>query len=179
MIYDLPETLTVMGEERPIRSDYRAALDICAALADPELTGREKTLAALCICYPRLEEIPPLERCFWFLDGGEEAAQGSRPGPRLMDWEQDFSRIVAPVNRVLGREVREGPCHWWTFLSAYYEIGGDCLFAQIVRVRDALARGKKLDKTDRDWYRRNRELVDLRKKYTSEEQQLLKEWGGG
>ncbi len=115
MIYDLPETLTVMGEERPIRSDYRAALDICAALADPELTGREKTLAALCICYPRLEEIPPegyqeaLERCFWFLDGGEEAAQGSRPGPRLMDWEQDFSRIVAPVNRVLGREVREGP----------------------------------------------------------------------
>ncbi len=113
------------------------------------------------------------------MDGGEEAAQGSRPGPRLMDWEQDFPRIVAPVNRVLGREVREGPCHWWTFLSAYYEIGGDCLFSQIVRVRDALARGKKLDKTDRDWYRRNRELVDLRKKYTSEEQQLLKEWGGG
>ena len=63
--------------------------------------------------------------------------------------------------------------------SSDLEIGGDCLFAQIVRVRDALARGKKLDKTDRDWYRRNRELVDLRKKYTSEEQQLLKEWGGG
>ena len=185
MIYDLPETLTVMGEERPIRPDYRAALDICAALADPELTDREKTLVALCICYPRLEEIPAegyqeaLERCFWFLDGGEVPAGNSRPGPRLMDWEQDFPRIVAPVNRVLGREVREGPCHWWTFLAAYYEIGGDCLFAQIVRVRDALARGKGLDKADRAWYRRNRELVDLRQRYTGEEEQLLKEWGGG
>ena len=71
MIYDLPETLTVMGEERPIRSDYRAALDICAALADPELTGREKTLAALCICYPRLEEIPP--------EGYQEAQTWRRP----------------------------------------------------------------------------------------------------
>lgn len=185
MTCDLPKALTVGGVERPIRSDYRTALDICAALADPDLTHREKTLAALCICYLRLEEIPPeqyreaLERCFWFLDGGEQPVQGGRPGPRLMDWEQDFPRIVAPVNRVLGREVREGPCHWWTFLAAYYEIGGDCLFAQIVRVRDALARGKGLDKADRAWYRRNRELVDLRQRYTGEEEQLLKEWGGG
>lgn len=185
MICELPSSLAVGGVERPIRSDYRAALDICAALADPGLGEREKALAALCICYPRLEDIPPeqyqeaLERCFWFLDGGEAAAQDDRPGPRLMDWEQDFPRIVAPINRVLGREVREGPLHWWTFLSAYYEIGGDCLFAQIVRVRDALARGKKLDKADREWYRRNRELVDLRQRYTDEEEKLLKEWGGG
>jgi len=51
--------------------------------------------------------------------------------------------------------------------------------ADVERVRDALARGKKLDKTDREWYRRNRELVDLRQRYTGEEEQLLKEWGGG
>lgn len=185
MIYDLPTALLVGGVEQPIRSDYRAALDICTALADPELTEQEKALAALCICYPQLEDIPPeqyqeaLARCFWFLDGGEEPVQGGRSAPRLMDWEQDFPRIVAPINRVLGKEVREAPLHWWTFLSAYYEIGGDCLFAQIVRVRDALAKGKKLDKTDREWYRKNRELVDLRQRYTGEEEQLLKEWGGG
>ena len=37
MSYLLPTTLTVGGIEYAIRSDYRAALDIFAALADPEL----------------------------------------------------------------------------------------------------------------------------------------------
>jgi len=54
--------------------------------------------------------------------------KGPKRKAKLADWEQDFPLIVNPVNRVLGYEVRDCEyCHWWTFLSAYYEIG-DCLF---------------------------------------------------
>lgn len=180
MSWELPMSVTLGGGEYEIRSDYRAALDICAALADDGLNGQEKTAAVLAIFYP--EDIPPecqqeaVERCFWFLNCGEEPEQ--RPGPRLVDWEQDFQHICGPVNRVLGEEVRAVKyMHWWTFLAAYMEIG-DCTFAQIVGIRDKLARGKSLDKQEREFYRRNRKQVDFKRKYTGAEEALLKEWGG-
>lgn len=189
MIYDLPKTIDFGGTAYSIRTDYRVMLDICAALTDPELNEEEKAAVCLDLFYPNLDEIPPdywedaLERCFWFLSYGEENA--SQSAPKLVDWEQDFQYIVAPVNRVAGQEIRaisydrqtnEGGLHWWTFLSYYYEIGGDCVFAQIVRIRDLLARGKKLDKQDADWYRRNRHLVVLKTQYTQEEDAVVKAW---
>ena len=67
--------------------------------------------------------------------------------------------------------------HWWTFIAAYYEIGGDCTFSQIVRIREKLAKGKTLDKSDREWYRSNRHLVDFKTEYTTQENELCKLWG--
>ena len=61
-------------------------------------------------------------------------------------------------------------------ILCYYEIGGDCLFAQIVQIRDKLQRGKTLDKTEREWYRKNRHLVDFKQTYTAAEEDLIKMW---
>ena len=93
-----------------------------------------------------------------------------------MDWEQDFQYIVAPINRVAGGEIRSVEyMHWWTFVSFNYEIG-DCLFAQIVRIRDKMARGKPLDKEERAWLRDNRRLVEFKHKYTEAEDEILNQW---
>lgn len=177
----LPVQVEVGGVEYGIRSDYRAILDICAALSDPELTGREQSAAVLEIFYPDIEAIPPghyqeaLRQCLWFINGGIEE-NPERKSPRLVDWEQDFPHIAAPINRVTGREIRAVEyIHWWTFLAAYYEIG-DCTFAQVVRIRDHKARGKALDKTDQEWYNRNRQLVDFKRKYTEQENAVLDKW---
>ena len=56
---------------------------------------------------------------------------------------------------------------------------GECLFSQIVHIRQMKAEGKKLDKSDAEWYRRNRKIVDLKVKYTAQETDLLALWGGG
>ena len=183
MMYELPTRLMVCGTEYEIRSDYRAALDICAALSDSELSDEDKAFVVLAIFYPAFAEMPQehyreaIERCFWFINCGDE--QQNRPAPKLMDWEQDFRYIVAPINRVVGREIRAVEyCHWWSFVSAYYEIG-DCLFAQIVRIRDKKARGKPLDKEEQKFYRENRHMVDFHTNYTDAENALLKKWGGG
>jgi hypothetical protein len=183
VIYDLPTTATVNGVEYEIRSDYRAILDICTALNDQELSDGERGMVVLSIFYPKLTEMPQedyqeaIKACFQFINGGKE--DGGKKTPKLMDWEQDFHLIVAPVNRVLGVEIRSVDyMHWWTFLSAYMEIGGDCTFAQVVSIRDKKAHGKSLDKADREWYRRNRDLVDFKTTYTEDDQDLMKEWGG-
>lgn len=180
MNYTLPKSVEVGGKEWDIRWDYRPILDICTALSDPELSDQDRAFVALSIFYPDIKEMPQgnyseaIDKCMWFVGGGEEEKKKS--GPKLVDWEQDFTLIVAPVNRILGRDVREDtPFHWFSWLSAYYEIG-DCTFSQVVKIRNALATGKRLDKSDREWYRRNRDFVDFKRKYTETDQDLLKSW---
>lgn len=177
MNYTLPTSQTLGGIEYEIRSDFRAVLDICAALNDPELTNDEKAIVALTIFYPDVETIPDeyledaLKACFEFISCGEEN-DGKRK-PKLMDWEQDFKHIVPAVNRVLGQEIRATDyLHWWTFIGAYNEIG-DCLFAQIVGIRNKKAHGKRLDKFEQEWYRNNRGLIDFKQKYTESEKDML------
>lgn len=181
MSYQLPTSITVGGVEYEIRSDYRAALDIFAALADPDLDETNKALELLDILYVDFESIPlanyqeAIKKALWFLNCGAESAHQPKR-PQLVDWEKDFQYIVAPINRVIGSEIRAlNYLHWWTFVSAYYEIG-DCTFGQIVRIRNMKAKGKKLDKTDAEWYRDNRDIVDIQTKYSTEESKLLEAW---
>ena len=178
----LPTTVEIGGTEYAILSDYRAILDICAALSDPELSDQDKALVALDIFYPEFVDMPQdhyddaIKRCFWFINCGEEP--DSQPAPKLVDWELDFPRIVAPINRVTGSEIRSVEyMHWWTFMSAYMEIG-DCLFAQIVRIRERKAKGKPLDKSDAEFYRKNRKIVDMKAQYTEQENAVLDAWMG-
>lgn len=174
----LPTTLTVGGEERAIRSDYRAALDIFLALTDAELDNFNRAMEMLEILY--VDDIAPedwqeaIEQGMWFLNGGEP--ERDTKNPKLVDWSQDFNMIAAPISKVVGRDVRGMEYyHWWSFLSAYTEIG-DCLFARVVAIRDKKARGKPLDKQEREFYRRNREIIDIKKPLTEAEKELLGAW---
>lgn len=55
--------------------------------------------------------------------------------------------------------------HWWTFLGAFGEIG-EGLFSQVVHLRHKLSKGEKLSKTEKEFIRKNDDMVRLR---TSEE----------
>lgn len=184
--YSLPKTVEIDGEEHEIRYDFRVILEIMTMLKDDELTGEDKTEALLDMFYLAPERIRNIQRaveaCFEFIDNSKRQ---NKKNPRLMDWEQDFEYIIAPVNRVLGFESRSveydpetntGGVHWWTFLAAFMEIGGDCLYSQIVSIRDKQARKKKLEKYEKDWLKRNYDLVRIKTNYTEADEQLLKEW---
>ena len=186
MNFSLPKSVEIDGEEYAIRYDFRVILEIIIMLQDSDLTGADKTQALMDMFF--VDEQPEdvekaVEACFRFIDNNSDRPKKKQP--RLTDWEQDFEYIIAPVNRVLGFESRAveydpfantGGLHWWTFLSAYMEIGGDCLFAQIVSIRDKQAHKKKLEKHEREWLRRNGDLVRLKQKYSDSEEQLIKEW---
>lgn len=182
MEYGLPKSVNVGGVDYEIRSDYRVIMDIYAALNDPDLEPDVRAYEVLQIFYPDADSIPEeyqqeaVDKCMLFLQGGRPAPVRGNKSPRLIDWEQDYPLIVGPVNRVMGMETRVMEyLHWWTFLSAYYEIG-DCLFAQIVSIREKLAKGKILDKSDREFYRNNKELVDLKHQYSEEEKNTMDVW---
>ena len=180
--WDLPTSTEINGTTYKIRSDYRAALDVLTISADPEISDGERGSLVLEIFYEDFSTMPvddyeeAVEYMKWFMAGGNT---GARPPKRkLADWQQDFPLIAPPVSRVLGYEVRSVDyLHWWTFLGAYMEIG-DCLFAQVVAIRKKRSKGKRLEKYERDFYRENRDLVDLRAKETDAEREILDEWMG-
>lgn len=176
MNYSLPTVIEIDGVEYPIRNrgDWRMVLDILAAFADPELNNEEKISAALFIFYET--EPPDVEKAYVemtrFIDGGTLADQ-SKPAPRLMDWEQDFPLIVAPINRVLGGEIRAMEyLHWWSFLSAYMEIN-DCTFTTVVSIRQKQAKHKRLEKWEQDYVREHPELIKLRPLVSESEQNFI------
>ena len=182
VIWSLPTSVDVNGTEYGIQSDYRAVLDILTALTDNELDDHLKAEAPLGNFYPGFDEMPPgdyqeaLNQCFRFIDRGQDRKE-KKHEPALMSWEQDFDIIIAPINRIAGCEVRALEyLHWYSFLSFYQEIG-DCLFAQVVRIRDKKAHGKSLDKQDREFYRKNRDIIDLKTTYTESEKDVLAAWG--
>jgi len=189
MKYGLPTTVEVGGKELEIRTDFRVILEIFEALNDPELDGYDRVEAVLGMFYVDPEEIDDIreaiEACFDFIDCGKTR---DKKQPRVMDWEQDFEYIIAPVNRVLGFEARAVPydpitntggLHWWTFVSAFMEIGGDCTLGQIIAIREKRARGESLTKEERKWAARNADIVHLKTHYSAAEESMLKEWGGG
>jgi hypothetical protein len=190
MNYGLPTSVEIDGVDYAIRYDFRVILDIFEVLNDPDLEQWERILAALQIFYVDFDLLTDYNtaavECFKFINGGNEDDTQKKRSPKLLDWEQDFPYIVAPVNRILGKEIRAipyddetntGGLHWWTFLSAYTEIG-ECFFAQVVRIRDMKARGKALDKSDREFYNRNGDIIDIKTHYSDAERDLLSAWTG-
>ncbi len=187
MIYDLPYCVEIQGKEYPIRYDFRVILDIFEALNTVDADQSERVYAALLIFYPDFDDLPDYEAAVTemlrFINGGKEESK-KKNEPILISWEQDFPYICAPVNRILGCDIRSipydrkantGGLHWYTFLSAYIEIG-DCLFAQIVSIRNKKAKNKPLDKAEKEFYAQNREIIDIKKAYSEAEIEAIMKW---
>jgi hypothetical protein len=74
-------------------------------------------------------------------------------------------------------ECRSAPwLHWYTFLAAYMDMDPGCVFAQVLRIREKLRTGKKLEKWERDFLRQNPDLVNPPARLTDAETALLKDW---
>lgn len=157
-----------------IRSDFRAVLDAITIFDDPELDIRDKWYVCLHIIYEDFDEIPQehieeaIEQACIFINAGA-VDEGDRSKPVLMNWTQDAPIIVPAVNRVLGKEIRaEQYLHWWTFVGAYMEIN-ESLFTNVLDIRAKRASGKKLNESEKEFLRKNKSLVILKKQLTDEE----------
>ena len=182
-MFDLPSTVTISGIEYPVRTDFRTILEIFVMLDDPDLTDADKTEALLRMFYVnRPPDAEAALRAFTDFVDPRHGNQGKTSSGRLIDWSQDFDLMVAPINHILGFECRSVDfLHWHTFLAAYLEIPPESVFARVLRIREKLRTGKKLEKYERTWYNKNRDLVNLRPKFSKAEdskaeEAILSEW---
>lgn len=174
MIGDLPRSLEVNGRKQRIRTDYRDILKILAAFSDPELENSEKIYVCLVILYKDFESMrqSDLEAAYSaaikFIDCGAEPVKHKK-SPRTMDWEQDESLIFPAINKVAGREVRSMKyVHWWTFMGWFMEIN-EGVYSSVLSIRQKRAKGKKLEKWEREYWAANKDICVLKPKYTEAE----------
>lgn len=191
-VWELPKTITVGGIEYAIRTDYRVVLDALTAMNDPDLFLPDATEnecawirmnTLLIIMLKDYDNLPldnhaeACERLIDFIDCGMK--DDGKKKPHTMDWEQDAAIIIPAINRVQGTEIRALPyLHWWTFMGAYMEIG-ECLFAQVVHIRQKKQKHQKLEKWEKDFYNANRNIIDLKKKISKEQEKemnALEKW---
>ena len=178
--WELPTSISVNNTEYAIRTDYRAVMDLLTAFSDKEMLGESeeetniiRALLVLNILF--IDEVKPedqneaIKKAIEFIDMGIESSRDVKKPP-LMDWDQDAPLIIPAINKVLGREIRADKyMHWWTFLSAYMEIG-ECSFTHIINIRDKKAKGKKLEKWELEYIQEHKDIVLLREKFTEKEQ---------
>lgn len=183
-IGELPKSLTVGGREYPIRSDYRNVLQAFEAFNDPELEASEKWIVAVYLLFADFSCADDVEtavksgfdisgavqQILWFISGGKGERKNGRRELPTYDWIQDEQMIFSAVNNVAKKEVREVEyMHWWTFLGYFNEIG-DGTFSYIVGIRNKLNKGKKLEKHEKEFFNRNKDLIIIRKKLSRTEQ---------
>lgn len=181
--YKLATSVLLGDTEYKFKSDFRDILEVIDILNNPDLTDNEKTLLALDLFYETplngqyLNEAVTEMFCFISYsdtDYMSTSASSSHDKP-LYDWQQDFDIIVAPINKILGFDCRGADyLHWWTFLSAFMEIG-ECTFNTFVSIRDKLNRHKKLDKWEEKIYKDNKDRIILKRKYDSTTQDMIDE----
>ena len=172
----LPESLTVNGRAYDIETDYRACLTVIQAMGDPDLDPADKVEVCLTLYKDFGGDMPPedcqaaYEAACAFLDHG--AREGKKPPHRLMDWEQDEDILFPAVNRAAGFEVRTVEyMHWWTFLGLLMSVDSESVWAHVMALRSKRAKGKKLEKWEAEYWNANRELCELRRRLTPEEEQ--------
>jgi hypothetical protein len=170
MTWDLPTSAVIGGTEYAINGDFRDILEILGHLEDPNQPEYVRWAVALALFYegeiPTEHQREAAEYLAEFITCGRT---DEKPGPKLLDWDQDARVIVADVNKVAGTEIRALPfLHWWTFLAWFHAIGEGQL-STLVSIRDKLRRGKKLEKWESEYYRNNKAAVDLKRKYSAEE----------
>lgn len=170
-LWQLPDSAMIGGKRYAIHTDYRDILEIFSYLQDPDLPESFRWTIALALFYdepiPETDVEEAARYLGWFIRCGQEEPKD--PGPKLLDWEQDATEIVADVNKVAGQEIRSlSFLHWWTFLSWFHAIGEGQL-STLVSIRDKLSRGKKLEGWEKEFYQRNRSRVTLQKKYSASE----------
>lgn len=172
MIGELPVSLEIGGRQYAVRSDFRVVLNIFQAFNDPELTEKDKAKVCLICLYPEYRSIPAkdlkeaVEKAFWFCGGGD-MPKSEPTRIKTLDWKHDEALIFPAINKSAGFEVRSCTyMHWWTFLGIFGEIG-EGLFSTVMSIRKKISEGKKLEKWEKEFYRKNKELIVLR---TEEEQ---------
>lgn len=169
-VWSLPVSVDIGGENYSISADFRDVLEIIEILNDQSKPKFLRWQIAIALFYDR--DIPAqfqkeaMEYLSAFISYGNDE---KKPGPKLIDWNQDAQTIVSDVNKVAGMEIRAVKfLHWWTFLSYFYGVGEGQL-STIVSIRNKKFRGKKLEKWEDTYYQENKEKIDFKKPQTAED----------
>lgn len=190
MVGCLPEELTVNETAYKIRTDYRNVLQIFEVLNDKDLENADKWIVAVYLLFYNFESTDAVveavksgfdfkeavNQIIWFINAGKQNKKTDKREKPSYSWQQDEQMIFSAVNKVANKEIREVDyMHWWTFLGYFNEVG-EGTFSFVVGIRNKINRGKNLEKHEKEFYSRNKEIVDIKQPLSEEELEQEREF---
>ena len=167
--WELPTSVEICGVRYEINTDYRDVMEIMKYLNDDKMPDFMRWQVAVGLFYEG--DIPDehMQKAAEYMADFISYGDQSKPGPKLLDWEQDAKIIIADVNKTAGKEIRSLPyLHWWTFLSYFHAIGEGQL-STTVSIRKKIREKKKLENWEKDYYKANKEQIDLKVKVSPQQ----------
>ena len=175
---ELPDKLKVGNQYHEIDTDYRNVLQIVIAMNDEKLTDRDKAYICLRRLYKDISRIQrddyqeAYEKASEFISCG---MSGDRGAPNIVSWEKDQPLIFPEINKVAGCEVRALPyMHWWTFLGYFQAVDREGLWGSVLTIRQKRAKGKKLEKYEKEFMSANKSLISMKKQDKNKNRDPLK-----
>ena len=172
MIGGLPKQLEIDGTMCDIRTDYRNCLLILEAFNDPDNTINDAYEIMLKVLYKQIPDNvdEAIEKGIWFLNCGDKYKESPKTEKPVFDWQKDEQMIFAALNNVAGHEIRSvSYMHYWTFIGLFQGVG-EGFFNTVLSIRQKLNKGKKLDKSEEEFFKQHEDIVKLKTKRSKEEQ---------
>lgn len=166
----LPTSAVIGGVRHEINADFRDVLEIISTLNNEDIPEFMRWYIAIGLFYegeiPDKDQQEAVDYLTEFISYGESG----KPGPKLLDWDQDAKIIIADVNKTAGQEIRNIPfLHWWSFMSYFHAIG-EGQFSTVISIRKKLKNKKKMEKWEKDYYKENKDQIDLKEKISAKQQ---------
>ena len=181
LIDKFPTKIKVDSEVVDINCDFRNCLKIILAFEDDDLTTEEKydiMLARLYKTIPK-NKTEAVVQAVKFLDCGKKVQENNNE-KRMYSFKKDASFIFSSMSSTHNIDLNEIPyLHWWKFVYLFLDIKKDCTFSNILYYRQKANSGK-LDKNEREVYRRSYKILSLNSEETDdtseEEDEFMKKF---
>ena len=171
-IYTLPERVTFDGRGYQLKCDFRNILKIFGVLQSAYPEYIRWRIAVGMFYEPALAE-EDMEAGLRYLAEFIQPEGEPATGAKLLDWQADAAPIISGVNAAAGQEIRRLPfVHWWTFLSWFHAMPPGELSTRVA-IRQKKQKGQKLEPSELEYYRQNKQAVDLRPAYSQEERKEM------
>ncbi len=135
---DLPQTVTVGGEEYPIFTDFRNWICLANILFEEESSFLEKLPRILTLCY---RQLPPtlekaVEAIVEFYGGADiKHTRGTEAAGPVYSFVQDEDLIYAAFYQQYGIDLVTAKLHWWQFRALLSGLSEQTQFSKVIGYR--------------------------------------------
>lgn len=180
LINKLPTKIKVDNEIIEINADFRNCIKIILAYEDEELTIQEKHYIMLQLLYKKIPNNieQGILQGIKFLNCGEEN-KNIREQPRVYSFKKDAKFIYPAVSQASNIDLETiSFLHWWKFYYYFLDISSDCVFSNIISLRQKKNK-RKLTEEERKVYMESIDILDLDYEKPREESEFMKAFNGG
>lgn len=175
ILYPLPTTIEVHGQEYPIQTNFRNWILFEELLGDDEIPNRfkfKKLLELVCLEFPE-DLLATYEALLEFYLCGKKPTNSKGGGDIAYSFDEDSNLIFTAFFKTYGLDLENIEyLHWWKFKALFNDLNDDCLIVKIMdyRTKDI---SKIKNKEEKEFYR------DMKKRYTlnkpTEKEQAMNE----